>query len=565
LANEFKPDVARHDASFSGGYDRSAEAGSGMVSANEINSGMAAEHWREFFAALVESSEDAIIGSALNGAILSWNAAASRLFGYSADEIIGKPIYQLTIPDDVARFVKNLEKLKQGETVPLYESFILTSDGRKLEGSISLSPVRDSNGQVTAIAAIIRDISSRKRAERTDTLLASVVESSNDAIIAVALDKTILSWNHGAELVYGYTAQEMIGKSASVLVPEGHWREHDEMFAIIANGEPVVRFQSRRRRKDGQIIDVSMTYSPIYDLHGNSIGVSGVARDITEKKAAEKAAGFLAAIVESSSDAIVGRTLDGVVATWNRGAELMFGYAAEEVIGKPSLMLTMGDETALYQKNIEKLKNGHTIQPFELTCRRKDGRQFTALVSASPVRDEHGRPVAASSIIKDVSGLKVAEEAWRASERRFQSFMSHIPAATWIVEGNGRIVYMNEAYQKIIGLAPGAAIGKSLKELVPPEFVEEYLKNNQRALLENRPIEVVEKGIRADGSEGEFMVVKFPMESTGDDGKVKLIGGVALDITDRRRGEEARSLLASVVESSEDAIEVISLDQTVLS
>jgi PAS domain S-box-containing protein len=566
LAKELnKAGFTSHGVPFSGGPDQSAEDGSGAAPANGSNALETPEQSREFFASLVESSEIAIIGSSLSGAVLSWNAAASRLFGYSAEEIIGKPMHLLIFSDDLVRFVNNIEKLKQGEAIPPYEILISTQNGRKVEASISLSPVRDSKAQITAIASIVRDISARKCAERTHALLASVVESSNDAILAIGLDKTILSWNHGAELVYGYTAEEMVGKCGSRVVPEEYRREHDEMFTRITNGEPVIRFQSVRRRKDGRLIDASLTYSPIYDSHGNSMGVSAVVRDITEKKAAEKASGFLAALVESSSDAIVGRTVDGLIATWNRAAEIMFGYTAEEVIGKPTLMMTTAENLALHRRNNQILKSGQSIPAFEITAVRKDGRTFPALVSASPIKDKSGQTIAASSIVRDITQLKVTEEALRASERRFQSFMSHIPGATWILDESARYVYLNAAYEKLMGLAPGTAIGKALTDFFPPAIAEEYLRNNQKALQENRPVEVLEKGIRADGSEGEFMVIKFPMESTGSNGKVKLLGGVAFDVTDSRRGEEARALLAAVVESSDDAIEVISLDQTVLS
>src|SRR5258708_33654492 len=191
-------------------------------------------------------------------------------------------------------------------------------------------------------------------AEDQTALLASIVDSSEDAITAKTTDGIVTSWNRGAERVYGYSAEEILGRPVAVLIPPDRPDDMDGILAKVRNGERVEHYETVRRRKDGKLIDISLTVSPIYDSAGILTGVSSIARDITDRKLAQdrvragtqsvnNRTALLASIVDSSDDAITAKTPEGIFTSWNRGAERIYGYTAEEIIGKPVAMLIPPD------------------------------------------------------------------------------------------------------------------------------------------------------------------------------------------------------------------------------
>jgi PAS domain S-box-containing protein len=246
---------------------------------------------------------------------------------------------------------------------------------------------------------------SRNPAGQAEGLLAAIVESSDDAILGKTLDGVISSWNKGAERMYGYSAEEAVGRPVSMLLPPDRPKEIEEILERLRRGEHVERFDTRRVTKGGRLIDVSMTISPLYDEKGEMVGASTIARDVTEHRRGEEALRRLASIVESSYDAIVGRTLDGTVTSWNDGAERLFGYSAEEMTGRSvdSLMSTPGELEAIN----ERLLRGERVET-ETVRVRKDGTAIDVFSTISPIRDASGAIVGASSISHDITERKRA-------------------------------------------------------------------------------------------------------------------------------------------------------------
>ena len=169
--------------------------------------------------------------------------------------------------------------------------------------------------------------------------LAKVVESSDDAIVSKDLDGVIVSWNRAAERMFGYTAEEAIGRSIRMIIPDDRQSEEDFVLARIRSGQSVSHFDTLRQRKDGSSVPISLSVSPIYDDDGVVIGASKIARDISDRVRADEAATTLAALVQSSDDAIVTKDLDSVIITWNPAAERLFGYTEREAIGQSIRMI----------------------------------------------------------------------------------------------------------------------------------------------------------------------------------------------------------------------------------
>ena len=403
-------------------------------------------------AAIVDSSADAVIGETLDGTITSWNAGAAAMYGYAAGEMVGRNVSALVPPDRAGELAPILDRLGRGERIEHFETRRCRKDGSTIDVSVSISPIRDDDGEVVGASAVARDMTERnlaeaerraiaqerRQSERREfelaSRLAAIVESAADAIIGAALDHVITSWNAGAERMFGYAPGEIIGCDVSVLVPP------DLAAGIALNyerglrGEQVEQFETKLRRKDGSIFDVSISNSPIRDASGAVVGMSAMARDMTGRNLAEaerraivqerrqserrefELASRLAAIVESSGDAIIGATLDGVVTSWNAGAEHMYGYAPDEMVGRNVSELILPDRAGELTPVFERTRRGLRVEQFETKRLHKDGSTIDVSIVVSPVRDAGGAVVGASAVIRNMTERNRAEADRRMLE-----------------------------------------------------------------------------------------------------------------------------------------------------
>jgi PAS domain S-box-containing protein len=257
---------------------------------------------------LLEAFPDAVVAVDRNGTILQINSQVEELFGYTRSELLGRKV-EMLVPerfhdqhrDHRRSFAASPRTRRMGEGLDLY--------GRRRNGSefpveISLSPVLGESG--TVVLSAIRDISGRKRIEKElrqahaelaqttaqqigeyRARLASIVDSSEDAILTKSLDGTITAWNRGAERIYGYAPDEVIGKHVSMLVPSDRPDEIPEILKKVARGLSIEHYESVRLTKDGRRLNVSVSVSPLRDINGEIVGASAIARDITAQRRAE--------------------------------------------------------------------------------------------------------------------------------------------------------------------------------------------------------------------------------------------------------------------------------------
>jgi len=237
-----------------------------------------------FLDAIVDSSDDPIISRTLDGTILSWNCAASRVFGYGSEEIIGRSVLTLVPPDLQSQDAVVMSRVRSGERIERFETAGVRRNGERFPVSVTLSPIRSCAEEVTAVSVIVREISVAKRDEENRFRLAAIVESADDAIISKDLNGIIKSWNEAAHMIFGYVANEMIGQPILRLIPEELHYEEDEILSKLRAGQRIDHYETVRRRKNGERIDVSITVSPIKNEAGVVIGASKIARDISDKK-----------------------------------------------------------------------------------------------------------------------------------------------------------------------------------------------------------------------------------------------------------------------------------------
>src|SRR4051812_42691233 len=240
-------------------------------------------------AAIVESSDDAIVGKDLNGVVTNWNKAAERIFGYTAEEMIGRSITTIIPPELQGDEPIILSKIRAGQRIEHFETVRVRKDGRRIHVSLTVSPIRAEDGTVIGAAKIARDITAEKESEHAAERLAAIVESSDDAIVGKDLTGIVTNWNNAAERIFGYKAEEIIGQPITTIIPIELQGDEPGILARIQAGERIEHFETVRITKDGRRLNVSLTVSPIKDSNGKIVGAAKIARDITQQKKLEDA------------------------------------------------------------------------------------------------------------------------------------------------------------------------------------------------------------------------------------------------------------------------------------
>ncbi len=273
-------------------------------------------------------------------------------------------------------------------------------DGTTFPAEISLSAIDTDQGIL--VSAAVRDVTARRLAAETAAQLASIIQSSHDAVIGKTLDQVITSWNPGAERLYGYPAAEMLGRHIEVLIPVPDREREAEVLTAVARGERVEQYQTRRLRKDGTTVDVSLTLSPIADRAGTIVGVATVARDVTERQRAEAR---FRGLLEAAPDAMVCVDSCGKIALVNAQAERLFGYHRDGLVGQQVEILVPDGVRDAHPGH----RAGYVADPrprpmgadIQLTGRRRDGTTFPAEVSLSAIDTDDG--ILVTAVVRDVT------------------------------------------------------------------------------------------------------------------------------------------------------------------
>jgi diguanylate cyclase (GGDEF)-like protein/PAS domain S-box-containing protein len=258
-----------------------------VILARDITERLAAEEAQRFQVALIGAVGQAVIAIDPQGLIVYWNKAAEHMYGWSEVEAVDAQITEL-IPALSAETAKELAKAVVTRTPWTGDYRVQRRDGTILPVLVSATPMCDEHGELVAMIGVFTDISERKRAEEAAQELSVIVESSADAILTLGLDGTILTWNRGAEELYGYPAEEAIGNNSSILDSEAAADSRLSAMSIIRTGDSIRELELVRRRRDGSLVDVSLSGSPIYGDDGKVMGIASIGRDIGDRKRLEE-------------------------------------------------------------------------------------------------------------------------------------------------------------------------------------------------------------------------------------------------------------------------------------
>jgi PAS domain S-box-containing protein len=418
--------------------------------------------------AVVEYSDDAIIGLTLDGIITSWNPAAERRYGYPSKEVIGRP--DPLIPQEAAgELGAILARVKDGHYIEPAETTLVRKDGTAVPVSIASAPIRDEDGLVVGASVVHRDVTEQRRAMEAAQRMAAIVESSDDAIMSGSLDGIITSWNPAAERMYGYSSAEIVGKSATSLTPADRRGEIRDVLAKIKAGQGVERFETKRIRKDGSSFPVSLTVSPVRNADGVVVGTSVIHRDLTEQEGALAIAQRMAAIVESSDDAIIGKTLDGIITSWNAASARMYGYSGQEIVGKSIELLIPKDRPEEMKHILARVRAGQGVEHFETERVRRDGTVFPISLTVSPIRDADGTVVGASTITRDTTEQVQAAKELATTSWRYRLLAENASDVVVLTSPDRVVTWMSSSVTGTLGWAPEDLLGTRLAELIHPD------------------------------------------------------------------------------------------------
>jgi PAS domain S-box-containing protein len=372
--------------------------------------------------------------------------------------------------------------------------------------------------------------------------LAAIVASSDAAIIGKTLDGIVTSWNASAERIFGYTASEMIGKPINVIAAPNRPDEMGRILKRIRRGDRVEYLETERRRKDGRVIQISLTVSPIHDEAGRIIGASKIARDITHRKATEAQLSAKAEQLEQFAHLLdlapaMVRTLDGKILLWGRGLEALYGRSADEAVGRFAHELLKTEfPTSLSEMQSELLERGEWRG--ELVHTRRDGRRVTVASHWALHRDKAGNPMSVLRVDWDLTEERRILSMVEEREARLRSLLDTAPDAIITIDERGIVQSFSAAAERLFGYSAGEVVGRNVKMLMPARhrenhdgYLARYLKTGERRIIG------IGRQVEAQRKDGSI----FPMQLAVGEmkfGESHVFSGFISDLTARVKMEQ---------------------------
>ena len=514
---------------------------------------------REYTKGILNTVVDPVVVLDAKLQVQTANRAFYTTFGVSRDQTQGISIRKLGNNEwETSEVWESIETALSGpsefQAVEIDREFptgkrTLVLDARRLAGAGD-----------SLIVLTFHDVTEQKQAERTTSLLAAIVDSSDDAILSKKLDGTITSWNQSAERLFGYKAEEAVGQHITLIVPWERRAEEEDILRRLARGERVEHFETVRRRKDGTHLDASLTISPIRDAAGRVIGASKVARDITERRQAERALSEQARLLDLSNDAIFVRDGGDHVTYWNKAATELYGFTREEAMGRVTHELLQTEFPTQLGMINEQLRRDERWSG-ELVHTRKDGTKVIVVSRWVLDRKADGNALRILETNSDITHQKRTEKALRESEERFRAIVETTPECVKLVSAAGTLLHMNSPGLTMVGARSAEeVVGKSVYDLIAPEdrdrfkaFNESICRGGQGSLQ----FEIV--GL--DGKRRHMETHAAPLRNP-DETLVHL--AITADISERKHAEEllrtSEERFRALVTASSDVVYRMSPD-----
>jgi len=416
-----------------------------------------------------EVSRDLVCTAGFDGYFRQLNAAWTETLGWSLAELRSRPFAEFVHPDDREITERRRVGLAQGGVAVDFVNRYAIKDGgwRWLEWK-SIADAEDG-----LIYASARDVTDRMAAEAaleaSERQTRQILEAAHDAFVAIDASGDVTEWNGQAHATFGWSRAEVLGRElATMIIPERHRDAHRRgLLHFLGTGEgPVLDrlVELPAIHRDGHEFPVELTISAVVTTE-NGCSFNAFVRDISARKAEEEIRGRLAALVGSSGDAIIAKSLDGTIESWNAGAQELFGYAVEEAVGEPIAMLVPPEREDELAEILAQINRGERVEALETVRTAKDGRAIEVSLRVSPVYNAGGELIAASTICHDITRQKLLEAQLRRSSRYFDLSRDLTAAAGF----DGYFKSVNPALEHILGWSEEQFLARPFIDMVHPD------------------------------------------------------------------------------------------------
>ncbi|MEH2167761.1 MAG: PAS domain S-box protein [Nostoc sp.] len=531
------------------------------------------------FSRLAESNIIGVIFTDLNnGCIIEANDAFLKMIGYTREDLSANQINwrEITPPEYLLLSERSVEEVKTTGVCKPFEKEYIRKDGDRIP--VLLGSVTLGNTQETVIAFVV-DLSeqqaalrNRKQVERTLQEKEERLRLANERfeLAASAVNCLIYDWNieqdsvertDGLTRILGYSLAESESTGSwwrELIHPEDLQYVQEEAGVALANSDRYAA-EYRIRNKNNQYIYVLDQGIVVQrDADGNPVRLVGSTTDISKRKQAEAAIQAseerLRSFVKANIVGILFGDVNGSIIEANDEFLRIVGYTQEDI---QAGRLRWADITPSEYQYLDELAIAEatakgTCTPYEKEFIRKDGSSVPVVIGYSLLGEFRHKSVA---FILDISDLKQAKKALSQSQEQFQAFMDNIPAAAWITNAEGRVLYLSPTYFSTFNVATNKAINKNIFDLYPIQIAQPLLDKIRIVAETNQVVQTIESAPRTDGTLGEFLVYKFPI---ADASGQRLVGGVAIDITERERALRERQLAEQALQERSERLKLLS-------
>lgn len=491
----------------------------------------------EMFRSVVESAIDGIITTNLSGNVVFVNESFQKMFQCSEEEVLGESVKKFIpsrLRDKYDEQMDQFRKTGEHQLVGTFESVGLRKDGKEFPFEISLTNW-EGDGEIFT-TSIIRDTTYRKNAEKTRAILSAIVESSAESIIGMDLNGNVLSWNNGAERTYGYKTREVLGKSGSIIFPPGS-DELSYILKTIGGGEKIDHYETKRITKAGEMIDISLTVSPIKDKSGDIIGSSAMARDITKDKAAEKALARseaqLSMITTNMADIICQASKDGQYIYVSPSVKTVLGLEPRELVGKSIFDRMHPDDQSRVTSCIKDGLGKCITRSVQYRYMKADGSYVWLGTKGTPISDE-GVVTGFICNSRDITQQKNVEDALRESEEKYRTLIESAKDPISLYDENGIFLMANRSGAHSMGEEPADLLGRSLRDFFPPEVSKKQIELIRKVISTEEGLDL-EMFVPYSGKDQWFSTSLQPIY--GHDNRVHSVQVISRDITDIKEAQ----------------------------